>query len=211
MALLAYSGLLAVVGCTSSARLIAARVVGYGALAVGILYFLLDYLQSAIYLYDSINATMALHINLLFALLFTACAAWYLLLRQCAPRVLHANEKNMYLVMQIGAALTGLAWGRFAIAWWMSSDLVPFGHAMYADTIFIVWYTLYAVALIFIGLMRDERPFRYLGLIIIAGAVFKTFGVIMSFQNTLHRIVALIVAGVVLTFASFLYQRLSRK
>jgi uncharacterized membrane protein len=74
-----------------------------------------------------------------------------------------------------------------------------------------IFYAIYAVALIFIGLLYQKKELRYTGLSIITLALSKLWFIIMRMPETMQRIVAFMVVGILLIGISFVYQRMSKK
>lgn len=76
------------------------------------------------------------------------------------------------------------------------------------NVVLALFYTAYSVLIIAIGLVKQNRAIRYLGLAIIVLALKKLAEVIWEMPDTAHRIVAFLVVGALLIGASFLYQRM---
>jgi uncharacterized membrane protein len=71
----------------------------------------------------------------------------------------------------------------------------------------IVW-AVYAVALVAIGIWRDYRPVRYLAIIIFAFTIVKVFVVDIATLDRVYKMLSVMVLGILLLVASYLYQRL---
>jgi Predicted membrane protein (DUF2339) len=81
----------------------------------------------------------------------------------------------------------------------------------FTNVILALFYTIYSILLISIGLIKKNRPIRYLGLAIIILALKKLIEVILQMPDTMQRIVAFLVVGALLIAASFLYQRMRKR
>lgn len=74
-----------------------------------------------------------------------------------------------------------------------------------------VFWSLNATALLILGFLRRVPTLRHLALVLFAITVIKVFIFDLSRLETLYRIVSFLVLGVLLLFASLLYQRLSSR
>ena len=79
------------------------------------------------------------------------------------------------------------------------------------NVVLTLFYTAYSVLLISIGLVKQNRAIRYLGLAIIVLALRKLAEVIFQMPDTIHRIIAFLVVGALLIGASFLYQKMRKR
>ena len=70
----------------------------------------------------------------------------------------------------------------------------------------ILW-TLFALAFLVKGISKDIKPLRYIGLALFAVVTWKVFFVDLAKLDSLYRIVAFIVLGVLVLCGSFLYLR----
>jgi len=68
-----------------------------------------------------------------------------------------------------------------------------------------IYWALFALGLLLVGISQGLRPLRRIGLILMAGTVFKVFFVDLAGLDQLYRIVAFLVLGVVVLVGSFLY------
>jgi len=85
------------------------------------------------------------------------------------------------------------------------------GEYNYLNMLLTVYYGLYALALIVAGFFTRQVFVRYFGLVLMALVLGKLWFLIMAMHDTGLRIVAFIIIGLVLTLASFVYQKMSRK
>ena len=69
-------------------------------------------------------------------------------------------------------------------------------------------WALYAVALVAIGIWRDYRPIRYLAMVIFGFTITKVFFVDIATLDRVYKMASVMVLGVLLLVASYLYQRL---
>jgi hypothetical protein len=69
-------------------------------------------------------------------------------------------------------------------------------------------WALYAVALVAIGIWRDYRPIRYLAMVIFGFTITKVFFVDIATLDRVYKMLSVMVLGVLLLVASYLYQRL---
>ena len=88
----------------------------------------------------------------------------------------------------------------------LGTALHRFLPGMRAGGLTLLW-ALYALALLLAGLRRGVRGFRYAGLALFAVVVGKIFFVDLEGLESIYRIVAFIVLGVVLFLAALLYLR----
>ena len=86
---------------------------------------------------------------------------------------------------------------------WTSSELAR------QLTLSITW-AAYALGLVAIGLRRDYRPVRVLAIALFAVTILKVFFVDLAELDRVSRMLSVIVLGVLLLTASYLYQRLAR-
>jgi uncharacterized membrane protein len=68
-------------------------------------------------------------------------------------------------------------------------------------------WALYAAVAIAAGIRRQYRPIRYFGIALFALTLAKVFAIDLGTLTGIDRIIAFLVIGIVLLFASFLYQR----
>lgn len=69
-------------------------------------------------------------------------------------------------------------------------------------------WALYAVVLVAIGIWRDYRPIRYLAMVIFGVTITKVFFVDIATLDRVYKMLSVMVLGVLLLVASYLYQRL---
>ncbi len=74
-----------------------------------------------------------------------------------------------------------------------------------------VFWSLSAMALLILGFLRRVAPLRYLALGLFAVTIVKVFLFDLARLEMIYRIVSFMVLGVLLLFASWLYQRLSSR
>jgi uncharacterized membrane protein len=70
----------------------------------------------------------------------------------------------------------------------------------------VIW-VLYAISLLVVGIAKQIKSIRFLGLALFGVTIFKVFFVDLGELPTEYRIIAFIVLGIFLIGASFLYQR----
>ncbi len=75
----------------------------------------------------------------------------------------------------------------------------------------IIYYGLFALITILVGLFKKEQLLRYFGLLLTTLVLFKLFGIIMAMPGTLHRITAFVSVGILFILVSFAYQWLATK
>ena len=88
----------------------------------------------------------------------------------------------------------------------LNSALHRFLPGMHAGGLTLLW-ALYALGLLLAGLRRGVRGLRYAGLALFAVVVGKVFFVDLADLDSIYRIVAFIVLGIVLFLAALLYLR----
>lgn len=74
-----------------------------------------------------------------------------------------------------------------------------------------VYYGLYALIVILIGLFRKERVLRYFGLLLTVWVLIRLFSIIMALPGTVHRVIAFVAVGILFILVSFAYQWLAKK
>jgi uncharacterized membrane protein len=74
-----------------------------------------------------------------------------------------------------------------------------------------VFWAVYAGLLVVLGISRDYRPIRWLGIGVLGLTAFKVFLVDLASLAQIYRVVSLVVTGIVFLGASYLYQRLVGK
>ncbi len=74
-----------------------------------------------------------------------------------------------------------------------------------------IFWSLFALALLLAGISKNRSALRAMGLILLAGVVFKVFFVDLAGLDQLYRIVAFIVLGIVVLVGSFLYFKFSSR
>ncbi|MGE0207016.1 MAG: DUF2339 domain-containing protein, partial [Candidatus Babeliales bacterium] len=79
------------------------------------------------------------------------------------------------------------------------------------DVMLTLFYALYAMAFIIVGLLYKIKEFRYIGLVASMIAIGKLWFIIMGMPETIQRIVAFLCVGILLMIISFFYQKMSKK
>lgn len=79
------------------------------------------------------------------------------------------------------------------------------------EVILTIYYGIFAVLLLLVGLMKRLRFVRYLGILIVILMLYKLFFIIMALEHMLGKIIAFLSTGILLIGASFLYQKMYRK
>lgn len=74
----------------------------------------------------------------------------------------------------------------------------------------VIW-TLYAFALVSIGIIKKVRLLRILGIVLLAITIFKVFLIDLSELGTLYRIVSFVILGLVLLIVSYFYNRFKHR
>ncbi|HRQ90248.1 MAG TPA: DUF2339 domain-containing protein, partial [Bacteroidia bacterium] len=72
-----------------------------------------------------------------------------------------------------------------------------------------IYWSLFAVALLLAGILKNRAALRGIGLFLLAGTILKVFILDLAGLDQLFRIVAFIVLGVVVLAGSFLYFKYS--
>lgn len=74
-----------------------------------------------------------------------------------------------------------------------------------------IYWSLFAVAMLLAGILRNRAVFRGIGLFLLAATIMKVFVLDLAGLDQLYRIVAFIVLGVVVLAGSFLYFKYSHR
>lgn len=79
------------------------------------------------------------------------------------------------------------------------------------NAILTIYYGLYALSMTIIGFFIQKTIVRFFGLALICLTLGKLWFIIMAMRETEHRIITFIAIGILITLASFVYQKMSRK
>jgi uncharacterized membrane protein len=144
---------------------------------------------------------------LVFAFVFVALLVMLVLGRRGAP--LSDTGKTVLRVLEVGLNAYGV-WALSLVIWQAfsgppASAAVTWGAAQQLG-ISLAW-TIYAVALIAVGVWRDSALIRWQALALFALVIFKAFFFDLSLLAVGYRIASFLVLGLMLLGASFLYQR----
>ena len=113
-----------------------------------------------------------------------------------------ANTRTIAITSGIGALVLLFLFLTFEL----NSALHRFIPGMRAGGLTLLW-ALYALALLLAGLHRGVRGLRYAGLALFAVVVGKVFFLDLANLDSIYRIVAFIVLGILLFIAALLYLR----
>jgi uncharacterized membrane protein len=113
------------------------------------------------------------------------------------------------LVRNLALGLVVLA--NVATWWLLTLEVVTYFDKLGSENgkqlaLTLLW-TLYAIALLAVGIVRGLRPVRLAGLTLIALPVFKLFLVDVFMLEQGYRVAAFVSLGVVLLATGFIYQR----
>jgi hypothetical protein len=176
---------------------------------VGLGYFYFSFLAN-----NLLHPENALLLNLLYALLIsTVVAAYYL--AELFEKNFEKDEKKQLLNRVSGLiSLLLLSWGRsniilLASEWDIHNYTATYTRAL--NVALTIFYGIYALIVITIGLFKQKYFLRYLGLFLIALALGKLCFIIMAMNDTLYRIVSFIIIGVLMLVISLAYQQLSKR
>lgn len=165
-----------------------------------------------IFIHDTLlqgNYIAKLHI-----LFFTLVTIFFVMHWLVQRRELGKNLEalSVALITKVAALLFVIAWGRaLIVAHW---NTVENGYLVWTantDVILTMYYGIFAVILIAVGLFWRDSAVRYIGLALIAVVLGKLWFIIIAMRETISRILAFLLIGTLLTFVSFIYQRVSKK
>ncbi|MDD4341553.1 MAG: DUF2339 domain-containing protein [Kiritimatiellae bacterium] len=122
---------------------------------------------------------------------------------------LRGDEANTCIVA-ITSGISALVLIFLFLTFELNSALHRFIPGMRAGGLTLLW-ALYALALLLVGLHRGVRGLRYAGLALFAVVVGKVFFFDLANLDSLYRIVAFIVLGILLFIAALLYLRHSAR
>ena len=185
-------------------RMILFRQFAYGIGATAAVYFLFnhDYLLRPKYLYE---------INYLFASFAAMCAGTIWLATQWKARLSAQEKQYLQPTAELLTSFFVFTWIRAnIIAYFSESPKIYRQHTQKIDALTTIYYGLYSLAIIVIGLCAKKPLLRYFGLVLVALTLWKLWFIIMAMQ-TLYRIIAFLIIGIVFTLASLLYQRMSKQ
>jgi len=129
------------------------------------------------------------------------------------------SVKNQYYGQESAIVLTAATlcvWGKNLLVLYLDPTLrglkavFYYGNNSLVNTVLTVYFGLFAMIILFIGLIKQRNLLRYFGLSLIILTLSKLWFIIIELPNQLHRIVAFIAIGVLLTLISFIYQKISR-
>ena len=109
--------------------------------------------------------------------------------------VLYAISLGLVTALQPGTGLEG-------------TETLPVGHQ--AQTVLSAFWALSGLALLWVGLRRDDRGVRLSGFALLALAVGKVFLFDMAALDSAWRILSFVVLGLLLLASAFAYQRMTR-
>lgn len=87
-----------------------------------------------------------------------------------------------------------------------SNDILSNLQSQKEFTLSIAW-TIYAILLMGWGILKHSKVIRIMSIILFIITIMKVFIIDLSFMDSLLRIISFVALGVVLIFASFLYQK----
>ncbi|HID23920.1 MAG TPA: DUF2339 domain-containing protein, partial [Planctomycetaceae bacterium] len=135
-----------------------------------------------------------------FGVIAACCFAAAALIRRAAPEKESANQATWYL------AAVGLILLFVYLTLEANTILTRFVPGLRPGGISILW-SLFALATILYGIVKNIRVLRYAGLCLFAVVAWKVFFVDLRGLDQLYRIVAFLVLGVLVLGGSFLYMR----
>jgi uncharacterized membrane protein len=89
-----------------------------------------------------------------------------------------------------------------------TTDMLPTNQT---NAILTIYYGLYALCMTIIGFFIQKTIVRFFGLTLICLTLWKLWFIIMAMRETEHRIITFIAIGILITLASFVYQKMSSK
>ena len=178
------------------------RAAGWALLAIACLRWLSPDVQETVVSESVLVNTRAVSGLLLVALLYVLA-------------VLHARQREdsgwgapERAVMILGASALTIAVMTTEIrAYWAVEALRGEATVVAREAMMSAAWALYAAVAIAVGIRRRYAPIRYFSIALFAITVAKVFIVDLATLAGIYRIVAFLIVGVVLLFASFLYQR----
>jgi hypothetical protein len=157
---------------------------------------------------------IVLNRNFLVGLLTIASSLWgYDRLRRAERGFRRENTQALETVTLLVSILTLVTWlVTFEIARVFRFEELRYGFVnpkLAMQVSLSVFWSLNAVGLLALGFLRDRAILRYYAILLFAVTVGKVFLVDLSHLDLVYRVVSFLVVGLLLMFASFLYQRLA--
>jgi len=192
----------AVIVLAMRARELWFRAAGWALLIIAVVRWLSPDVQQTIVSASAIVNTRAMSGLLLVALLYVLA---FLQARQREDLEWSAPERA---VMILGASALTIAVITTEIqSYWEVQALRGDDTSLAREAMLSTAWALYAAAAIAIGIRRQYAPIRYFAIALFGITVAKVFLVDLATLAGIYRIVAFFIVGIVLLFASFLYQR----
>ncbi|MEX0940290.1 MAG: DUF2339 domain-containing protein [Candidatus Babeliales bacterium] len=198
------------------------RQCAYMVFGLSLFYFGLVY-----FFHNLVNPYWIIRLNILF-LVFTIISFTYCYAVRKWFSVFGAKEYQIITIASdVGAAFFIFSWIRALII--INFDELSMhssffakrlmGYSMkndklvrteFTNILLIIYYIFYSIALIFIGLWQKSSQIRILGLTIIGFTVIRLLYMIMQSTHLIYKIIAFLVVGGLLIFASYLYNKIKK-
>lgn len=160
------------------------------------------------YSHNSLLRMQSSNLHLLFASLVSIFTLMIMLCERYKNKLSLQEQNYLGKGSLLGLFVTLFFWGRATILSYFNFYSYREGRPR-VQALLTVYYGAYALGLILIGLLKKIRFLRFYGLAVLGLTMYKLWFIIMGMPDTLHRIVAFILVGVLFILASFAYQMLS--
>jgi len=149
-------------------------------------------------------------IHMLFGSCAIATIIAYLLFERFHKHITeYESQTRLALKALIPASL--FVWGRAGIMSYAAQQESSLMRREIEQTLLTIYYGLFAIITIGVGLIKREWALRYFGIGLIAVSLGKLWFIIMGISDTIHRMVAFLLVGILVIIALFIYQRLSKQ
>jgi len=125
----------------------------------------------------------------------------------------HLSEDEDMIIRRLlpaGAVVTLFLWGLAAIEsyFFHQKDEALAAMKMPLKT---MYYAVSSVVAILVGLIKRVKAIRYVGFGLVGLTLYSLFWLVFSFKETLYRIIAFLVIGLIFILVSFVYQSISKR
>ena len=123
---------------------------------------------------------------------------------------LSEDEDILRNLLPAGAVVMPFLWGLAAIEsyFYRQEDEALAAMKMPLKT---MYYAVSSVVAILVGLIKRVKAIRYVGFGLVGLTLYSLFWLVFSFKETLYRIIAFLVIGLIFILVSFVYQSISKR
>ncbi len=174
----------------------------------------LSMLANVAYIAFNYNKFVYHNLPMMTHLIFGSLTIVSLLCALITNRYKEKLDKDDQAFVPIGqglVAFVGFIWGHVAIVSYFGRLSGYDELYTLKEALLTIYYALSALTCMTVGLLKRNSVVRYFGFALIGLTLINLWKIIWSFQDTLYRIVAFLVVGLLIILLSFVYQYLSKR